>query len=180
MSTPTQADKVLDCLQANLGEIKQVFLIPRVILRFAKSYTVSDDGCWVCDSRVDKDGYGSFQARDGDKRPVIKSHRYSYMLHRGAIPKGLCVLHRCDNPACVNPSHLFLGTHADNVRDKVSKNRQLKGTDVSGAKLDEVKVREIRSLKAEGLKRCDIARIYHVSERTVSNAVNKSCWRHVA
>lgn len=64
-------------------------------------------------------GYGKLKSDDG----LIGAHRASWILANGPIPDGLCVLHRCDNPPCVNPAHLWVGTHADNAADKVAKGR---------------------------------------------------------
>jgi len=77
-------------------------------------------GCWVWTGFRNAQGYGHF-ALDGYK--VGRAHRASWVLHRGSIPTGLCVLHRCDNPSCVNPDHLFLGTDADNAHDRDAKGR---------------------------------------------------------
>ena len=82
-----------------------------------------NSGCWLWVAAVDKDGYGQFWS-DGNTR---HAHRTSYRLYVGEIPESLCVLHRCDVSACVNPAHLFLGTHADNIVDKVAKGRQARG-----------------------------------------------------
>jgi len=68
-------------------------------------------------------GYGRF----GVGAKMIRSHRVSYEIHRGPIPDGLCVLHECDNPTCVNPQHLFVGTHQDNADDKMAKGRHTNG-----------------------------------------------------
>jgi hypothetical protein len=77
-------------------------------------------GCWLWTAYRNRDGYGQF--RVGGR--MSKAHRVSWMLHFGPIPGGLDVLHRCDNPDCVNPSHLWLGTDADHTADKVAKGRQ--------------------------------------------------------
>lgn len=79
-------------------------------------------GCWLWDSpRNDRFGYGYYRNRKN--RKILAAHRLAWSLYRGPIPDGICVLHKCDTPACVNPDHLFLGTRADNNRDMNSKNR---------------------------------------------------------
>lgn len=78
------------------------------------------DGCWVWDGSANPAGYGVVWTND---KALVGAHRYSYELHIGPIPEDLHVLHRCDNPPCVRPGHLFLGTAADNVRDMVQKGR---------------------------------------------------------
>ena len=86
-------------------------------------------------------GYGQLMVYSVSKMP-LRAHRVSWELFRGAIPDGLHVLHRCDNPACVNPEHLFLGTATDNMADKYRKGRQARGEGVARPKLTEAKVRE--------------------------------------
>ena len=78
---------------------------------------MDDVGCWLWVGRRDSYGYGKL----GKKQTA--SHRLSWTIHFGPIPSGLCVLHRCDNPPCVNPAHLFLGTQLDNIRDMNAKGR---------------------------------------------------------
>jgi hypothetical protein len=81
--------------------------------------------CWLWLKCKDSHGYGLTSAGGGKH---IRAHRRSWMLAHGEIPRGMFVLHRCDNPACVNPKHLFLGTHGDNMRDMYAKGRALSQT----------------------------------------------------
>ena len=95
-----------------------------VLSRFNAKWTPDPGtGCWLWTASLTGPGYGQF----GVKGRVELAHRVSYELHVGAIPDGLCVLHRCDVRHCVNPNHLFLGTHSDNSRDCVSKGRHGNG-----------------------------------------------------
>lgn len=80
----------------------------------------SPDGCWLWRGSL-SNGYG--QIHVPGKRAMVRTHRVSWELHHGAIPRGLWVLHRCDNPPCVNPGHLFLGTRTDNIVDMAKKSR---------------------------------------------------------
>lgn len=83
-------------------------------------------GCWLWLRGKDKDGYGKFSARRaGVVLPGIdgRAHRAAYTIYVGPIPAGLHVLHKCDNPSCVNPDHLFVGTNSDNMKDRSAKGR---------------------------------------------------------
>lgn len=88
-------------------------------VRFERSYLKMDNNCWEWQGKLDRYGYGSLKING----KTIKAHRYSYEKYYGSFNKELHVLHTCDNPKCVNPHHLFLGTNQDNVKDRVDKNR---------------------------------------------------------
>jgi len=85
------------------------------------------DTCWLWTASKRNKGYGAFSyTRDG-KMIQDRAHRYSWEIHKGSIPEGLFVLHSCDVPACVNPSHLFLGNNQENVDDMMNKGRHVSG-----------------------------------------------------
>lgn len=95
--------------------------------RFNKKWQpVTETGCWLWTGAITK-GYGMIGSGLGDRRTLL-AHRVSWELCNGPVPAGLHVLHKCDTPACVNPDHLFLGTHTDNMCDMTKKGRQVSGT----------------------------------------------------
>lgn len=91
-------------------------------IRFWERVAISD-GCWEWTGLRDRAGYGRIGALVSQKWRSLGTHRLSFVLHNGDIPPGICVCHRCDNPGCVRPDHLFLGTVADNMRDMKTKGR---------------------------------------------------------
>ena len=110
--------------------VLKTFPIPeRIKKRFLECHTpTNEDECWEwTGAKHYQRGYGMIGHYNGKKSINQYAHRYSYEHYIGPIPDGLHVLHTCDNPSCVNPHHLFLGTNADNVKDKVDKDRQSKG-----------------------------------------------------
>lgn len=84
-----------------------------------RSKTLVSAGCWIWTGRKNDQGYGKLSIANRTE----KAHRVSYVIHKGEIPSGLCVCHSCDNPSCVNPEHLWLGTQRENIYDCISKNR---------------------------------------------------------
>ncbi len=132
--------------------------------------------CWVWTGYRDRMGYG--QIGRSQPRRLEYVHRVSWELANGSAGD-LCVLHRCDNPACVRPEHLFLGTRTDNMADKVAKGRQHRGTSHPKAILNENIVREIRSRRAGGARAIDISRELGVSYALVRNVANGYLWKHV-
>jgi hypothetical protein len=122
-------------------------------------------GCWNW-TGAKRGDYGCIHD-GGPKRPV---HRVSYEIHHGAIPNGLFVCHKCDNPICVNPAHLFLGTHDDNMADKVAKGRQ-------SATLSEADVIAIRA--AEGFSLRELSNQYGVSRPQILRIRSGEKWTHL-
>lgn len=136
-----------------------------------------NSGCWLWTASCMPDGYGQIKIGGRPKR----AHRVSWELHHGPIPKldsyhGNCVLHKCDVPQCVNPDHLFIGTQADNMKDKVRKNRQDKGRDINTVKLTEKQVLEI--FHAPGTQR-KIATKYGIDQSQVSHIKTSKNWSFV-
>lgn len=141
------------------------------------TYVAKADGCWLWTRGLRDHRYGNFYNGIKD----VAAHRYSWVLHNGAIPDGFYVLHRCDNPPCVNPEHLFLGTHAENMQDMMAKGRGNKpcGELVGRAKLTEQAVGDIRGLYASGMTQLAIAEVYGVSKAAVQFIVSRRTWKHI-
>ena len=140
----------------------------------------SDEECWNWIAFKNSDGYGKFRLyKDQD---MITAHRTSWILHYGNVPNGLQVLHHCDNPSCVNPKHLFLGTHQDNMNDMYKKKRHgnFKGENNKNSKLKEVEVQEIRRLYATGkIFQRELVSMFKVSTIQIKAIINKRSWRHI-
>ncbi len=128
--------------------------------------------CWVWRGAKNLAGYGNIKVEG----KYTNAHRISYKIHFGEIKKGLVICHKCDNPTCVNPNHLFSGTPQENDDDKVRKNRSLKGIKHPLAKLNEQNVLEIR--KSVGTHQ-SIADKYNVSRRLIGMVKQKTIWTHL-
>jgi hypothetical protein len=144
---------------------------------WAKVHRLGPDECWEWQAAADRKGYGSFW--DGDS--YIAAHRYSFELFYAVKLGDYLCCHECDNPRCVNPSHLFAGTYADNNRDARNKDRRYQ-PDVSGAnngraKLTHATVEEIRRRFAAGETRTILAREFGVSWTTVDYAIKGTSWK---
>lgn len=132
---------------------------------------IPECGCWLWVGNLNKNGYGRLSVNN----KLQLAHRVSYSYFSGKeIPEGLVVCHRCDTPACVNPNHLFLGTHNDNSQDKVSKNRQKRGE--NGSTLSESQVKAIRF---DSRTQRDIAEEYGVSQSQISLIQRGVEWKHL-
>ena len=135
-----------------------------------------ESGClvWV-GSTSPQTGYGFFVLSGR----VHSAHRASFLLFKGPIPEGMQVMHSCDVRACVNPDHLSLGTHRDNMADMVRKGRQCRGVRVKQSKLTPEKVREIRRRHAAGEPQNSLAREFGVSAASLNDVVHHKTWRHI-
>lgn len=139
------------------------------------------DACWIWAGSRDNCGYGKIRI----VRSASMAHRLSWEIHYGPIPAGLCVLHRCDNPPCVRPDHLFLGTHQENMRDRDMKGRggeskpTRHGEGHVRAKLSEASVRWAREAVAGGRTMEAVAKELGVVRSTVGRAVSGHNWRRV-
>lgn len=134
--------------------------------------------CWIWLGNKLPRGYGNFS----NDKARIYAHRFSWLLaHPGeVIPDRIYVLHRCDNPPCVRPSHLFLGTHLENVRDAVNKGRHPHGEGMKQSKANDTIVRELRARHAEGTATYDeLAAETGLSKTTVFRIVKHQAWTHI-
>lgn len=145
------------------------------IVRFKGKYQEQPSGCYEWQGALNERGYGEFRIDGGRK----KAHRIAYTIFKGEIPEGLLVCHSCDNKKCVNPAHLWLGTDKDNMTDKVSKNRQNKGSLVNHAKLTEEDVISIKIRLKSGQTQVSLAREYGVHPLTILSIKQGKTWTHV-
>lgn len=145
------------------------------------SHVVINDasGCWEWQGSK-RGGYGRIiiGSRTDGTRKVVMAHRLSYEITYGEIPKGMEVCHSCDNRCCINPDHLFIGTHKDNMDDRDRKGRNIshKGEKNGRAKLNENDVYAIRTKRANGSTFQEIADEYGIHKKTVMDAVSGKNW----
>ncbi len=135
--------------------------------------SIEESGCWEWTSTLDTDGYGRAIGKWYREYKKSGAHQLSYICYRGPIPAGEQVCHKCDNPSCVNPDHLFLGSPQVNMTDKVLKFRQ-------PVKLTPEQVLEIRTRYESGLfTQAELAPDYNVTEESIRCVINRKSWRHI-
>jgi hypothetical protein len=162
------------CLKAekSSSSMKQMRLSQSGSLRdrFFSRFVKLDNGCWQWRSHTDKDGYGVLPGT----RKNIRAHRLSYEIHTGSIPDEMLVCHHCDNPGCVNPDHLFVGTQKDNALDALNKGRHYIGEKNGRAKLTKENVNEILTSSMNGRQ---LAARFGVSKSTINNVRRGATWK---
>lgn len=138
--------------------------------------------CWEWRAYVHPTGYGQIGLGSA-KQGVCHTHRVSWMLTHGEIPKGLLVMHKCDNRLCVNPAHLRLGTHKDNTQDMLAKGRgrapegYARGSKITKSKLTDEMVRQMRA--ETGMTYKQLSEKYGVNPGTCHRVVTRQTWAHV-
>jgi hypothetical protein len=135
--------------------------------------TAQPSGCRTWDGCLTKKGHGQI----GVKGKMLRTHRLAFEIWKGSIPDGMHVLHRCDNPACINPDHLFLGTNRDNVADMVSKARHMHGERHHAARLTEA---DVLAIRASAKSHAALAREFGVAEVTIRDARTGRKWAHIS
>ena len=162
-------------------------------IRFWLNVDKGDD-CWEWTGPRDNNGYGSLRCHVDGERKKIGAHRFAWILANGEIPAGLWVLHRCDNPSCVRPDHLFTGTAGDNSRDARDKGRLFLQSDRHPAKLGAFRGEgngqailsdnDIRFIRAKyaagGVTHKQLAEEFGVTRPSISRVVSRKTWKHVA
>lgn len=147
------------------------------------NYVQKTDSCWLWTGAQTWGGYGVIQS-GSRKGKIVRAHRLSYVMHKGEFDEVLSVCHTCDNPPCVNPDHLFLGTRSDNMQDCSAKGRtrgnNYRGEDHHQAKLNDESVVWIRTAYAKGGTSLNqLAREFGVSKRSILNIVHRRVWKHI-
>lgn len=150
-----------------------------------KIWPEPNSGCWLWSGSLTYEGYGQVRPGDGTRR-MARVHRLVWEAMHGPIPAGMSVLHHCDNRACCNAdAHLYLGTHADNMLDVVSRCRNKKppgayrGSDNGRAKLTPDDVAALRQARREGVTNIQLAGQYGVAATTISHAITGKSWGHL-
>lgn len=147
--------------------------------RFFYKVTVEENNCCTWEAARQGRGYGHFWLNGHH----MLAHRVSWVIHYGPIPEGMMVLHRCDNPGCVNPQHLFLGSQQENMLDMISKGRHSRiaprGEKSGSAKLKTTDVIKMREWRRDGIKLKFISTYFGVSVPTVCQITTGQTWTHV-
>lgn len=160
-----QAEVTKDC-----GCMRETNQLNRI---FDRRHVKKSDGCWQWKGVTTSSGHGQISKKG--------AHRFSYERYKGNIPEGLFVCHHCDNPGCVNPDHLFLGTPKDNTQDMIMKGRdkKAKGEFSGTSKLKCDDVMKIRLLFQQGKNYREIGEVFGMARSTIGQIIRKEIWKHL-
>ena len=145
-------------------------------LRLWSNINIAESGCWIWTRSIDSSGYGSLGNGSRPKRKV-RTHVAAWLLTYGPVPMGLCVLHNCpsgDTKRCVNPLHLYLGTHQDNARDRQTKCQTCAGENRENHKL---KWTDVKIIRASHLSQKVLSEQFHIHPSIISHIINFKRWR---
>ncbi len=160
---------------SRLLDIHALARLPNASRALLRHRETTADGCWRWTGFV-LNGYGEVHLHRNAR--TCRVHRLAWVIYRGAIPDGLCVLHHCDKPLCFNPDHLFLGTQGDNIADKVAKQRQARGERQGNARLTREQAEEIRALYVRGkVSQRALGEQFGVHLGTIHQVVTEKTWR---
>jgi hypothetical protein len=151
----------------------------KTIAEKLQNYTVNNNGCWIWNGGKTDRKYGITTIN----KERIRVHRLMWSVINGKIPIGMCICHKCDNPSCINPDHLFLGTNQDNVNDREKKGRNkppiVYGENNPRAKLKEADVIEILKLINKNVPLSNIAKMYNVGATAIFNIKHGIRWTRI-
>lgn len=159
-------------------------LTKSLIKRFWSNVDVGKkDDCWEWTGSLDAYGYGQISEGNKTNKKNYKAHRLSWMIRFGEIPENMNICHKCDNPSCMNPNHLFVGTQEDNLRDCREKGRarggSMPGEKNPNSKLTERQVKDIRNrYKQGGIYQRQLGAEFGVSQAQIGLIVNRKSWRN--
>jgi len=150
--------------------LRSMPLKQRLLRRIVKT----KNGCWEWQGSLKNNGYGELHF----KSKKLYTHRAAWMVYKGPIPKGLCILHKCDNRSCINLDHLFLGTYQDNSQDMYKKGRENKAQGENNG-LAKLNVEQVKKIRKDTRCQDIIAKSYGVAQCTIQAIKSRRTWQHV-
>ena len=152
-----------------------MLMTKKIVKRFLTKFKKTKN-CWIWEGTMISNGYGHFCVYH--EHPVL-AHRYSWTLFNGKIPKNKYVLHKCNNPKCVNPSHLYIGTQKDNIRDVINNGKFIYGSKHPISKLTEIDIPKIIEFSSQGISQRKIASMFKINQTTIWKIIHGLAWPHV-